>query len=209
MSLLALLCLASILLPLPIAPVAQIDPGKDTSQPFPCQNRPCGCRSAEQCWKKCCCFTNSQKVAWAKANGIELPDYVLVAAKKETTITKKPCALCSKDDAGKTQQKCEASVASTTGKRRSSASAAPTSVSLAPVSRVTSAPSRTSKWVLSVYSAECQGQPAFSLCFPASIVPARVQSVTISIETTEFVHHVSERLHPTLMRPPLPPPKLA
>jgi hypothetical protein len=196
-------------LPLPIAPVAQIDPGKDTSQPFPCQNRPCGCRSAEQCWKKCCCFTNSQKVAWAKANGIELPDYVLAAAKKETTITRKPCVLCSKDDAGKTQQKCEASVASTTGKHQSSASAAPTSASSAPVPRVTSARPKTSKWIHSVYSAECQGQPAFSLCFPASIVPARVQPVTISVEISEFVHHVSERLNLTSMRPPLPPPKLA
>jgi hypothetical protein len=209
MSLLALLCLASIVLPLPIAPVAQIGPGKDTSQPFPCQNRPCGCRSAEQCWKKCCCFTNSQKVAWAKANRIELPDYVLAAAKKETTITKKPCALCSKDDAGKTQQKCEASVASTTGKHQSSASAAPTAASSAPVPRVTSARPKTSKWIHSVYSAECQGQPAFSLCFPASIVPARVQPITNSDDTTEFLHHVSERLHLTSMRPPLPPPKLA
>jgi hypothetical protein len=208
MSLLALLCLASIVLPLPIAPVAQIDPGKDTSQPFPCQNRPCGCRSAEQCWKKCCCFTNSQKVAWAKANGIELPDYVLAAAEKETTITRKPCALCSKDDKGKTKQKCEASVASTTGQRQSSASAAPTSASSAPVSRVNPARSRTSKWVLSAYSAECQGQPAFSLCFPASIVPARVQPVTISVEMTEFVHFVSERVNLTSLRPPLPPPKL-
>ena len=208
MSLLALLCLVAILLPLPIAPVAQIDPGKDTSQPFPCQNRPCGCRSAEQCWKKCCCFTNSQKVAWAKVNGVELPDYVLAAAEKETTITKKPCALCSKDDAGKTQQKCETNVTSRTGKRLSSASAAPTSDSSAPVSRVHSARSKTSKWVHSVYSAECQGQPAFSLCFPASIIPAHVMPVTISVEMTEFVHSVSERLHLTSLRPPLPPPKL-
>ena len=208
LSLLALLCLAAILLPLPIAPVAQIDPGKDTSQPFPCQNRPCGCRSAEQCWKKCCCFTNSQKVAWAKVNGVELPDYVLAAAKKETVTAKKPCALCSKDDAGKTQQKCETNVTSRTGKRLSSASAAPTSDSSAPVSRVHSARSKTSKWVHSVYSAECQGQPAFSLCFPASIIPAHVMPVTISVEMTEFVHSVSERVNLTSMRPPLPPPKL-
>jgi hypothetical protein len=208
MSLLALLCLAAILLPLPIAPVAQIDPGKDTSQPFPCQNRPCGCRSAEQCWKKCCCFTNSQKIAWAKANGVELPDYVLAAAKKETVTKKKPCALCSKDDARHTEQKCKTNVTSKTGKRLSSASAVPTSNSSVPLSRVNAARSGTSKWVHSVYSAECQGQPAFSLCFPASIIPAHVMPVTISVEMTEFVHSVSERVNLTSMRPPLPPPKL-
>ena len=199
MSLLALLCLAAILLPLPIAPVAQNNSGKDTSQPFPCQNRPCGCRSAEQCWKKCCCFTNSQKVAWAKANGVDLPNYVLAAAKKETAIAKKPCALCSKKNANDAKQKCEASIASTSSKRQSSAS----------LSAKNSSRSKTSKLVLSVYAAECQGQPAFSLCFPDSIIPAHVRPVTISVEMTEFVHPVSERVNLISLLPPLPPPKLA
>ena len=208
MSLLALLCLAAILLPLPLSPIAQTNSGKDTSQPFPCQNRPCGCRSAEQCWKKCCCFTNSQKVAWAKANGVDLPDYVLAAAKKETATTKKPCALCSKDEARHTKPKCETAVTSPTGQRLSSASAVPASDSTAPRSGVNPARFKTSKWVLAVYSAECQGQPSFSLCFPASIIPAHVMPVTISVEMTEFVHSVSERVNLTSLRPPLPPPKL-
>lgn len=46
---------------------------KDLSEPFPCQNRPCGCRSAKQCWKKCCCFSHQQKVAWAKEHGVTIP----------------------------------------------------------------------------------------------------------------------------------------
>ncbi len=208
MSLLALLCLAAILLPLPLSPVAQTNSGKDTSQPFPCQNRPCGCRSAEQCWKKCCCFTNSQKVAWAKANGVELPNYVLAATKKETPTTKKPCGLCSKKETNDAKPKCEAFVASANGKRQSSASQVPTSQSSTPLSRVNPARSRTSKWVLSLYSAECQGQPAFSLCFPSSIIPGHVMPVTISVEMTEFMHSVSERVNLTSLRPPLPPPKL-
>lgn len=45
---------------------AQLATGKDGSVPFPCQNRPCGCRSASGCLKKCCCFTPAQKSAWAK-----------------------------------------------------------------------------------------------------------------------------------------------
>ncbi len=60
--------------------------GKDTSAPFPCQTRACGCRSAKQCWKKCCCFTDTQKVAWAKANRVTLPAFVVDAAKRETAI---------------------------------------------------------------------------------------------------------------------------
>jgi len=29
-------------------------------------NRPCGCASAEQCWRSCCCTTKTERIAWAK-----------------------------------------------------------------------------------------------------------------------------------------------
>jgi hypothetical protein len=48
---------------------------KDRSQPFPCQDHPCGCRSAEECWRHCCCFTPEEKLAWARSRGIEPPAY--------------------------------------------------------------------------------------------------------------------------------------
>ena len=57
-------------LPLPAAP-----PRKDISQPFPCMNNPCGCETAEQCWRGCCCLTPEQRWAWAEAHGVEPPDY--------------------------------------------------------------------------------------------------------------------------------------
>ena len=59
-------------------------PQKDQSAPFPCQNRPCGCKTADQCWKKCCCFTNAQKLAWAKSCGVKPPEYVVAAAGDES-----------------------------------------------------------------------------------------------------------------------------
>jgi len=44
---------------------------------YPCQNRPCGCISARECWKgDCCCFTLEEKLRWAIANGIEPPVHV-------------------------------------------------------------------------------------------------------------------------------------
>jgi hypothetical protein len=67
---------------------------KDLSKPFPCQYRACGCRSADQCWKQCCCFTNSQKVAWAKAEEIALPDFVLTAAEREEQIATQQAKQC-------------------------------------------------------------------------------------------------------------------
>jgi hypothetical protein len=48
---------------------------KDPSEPFPCQNHPCGCRSAEECWRHCCCFTAAERWAWARANHVEPPSY--------------------------------------------------------------------------------------------------------------------------------------
>lgn len=72
------------LLPIPLPVTSTGRTQKDTSQPFPCQNRTCGCCSADQCWKKCCCFTNQQKVSWAEKNKVTLPPFVVDAAKAES-----------------------------------------------------------------------------------------------------------------------------
>lgn len=48
---------------------------------FPCMHGACGCRTAEQCWRSCCCKTPAERLAWAKANNVTPPDYVLAMAK--------------------------------------------------------------------------------------------------------------------------------
>jgi hypothetical protein len=48
---------------------------KDSSQPFPCQDHACGCRTAEQCWRSCCCFTAEQRLTWARAHDVQPPTY--------------------------------------------------------------------------------------------------------------------------------------
>lgn len=58
-------------------------PRKDHSRPYPCQDHPCGCASADECWRHCCCMTNKQKVAWAQQHGVTPPDFVVAAAAKE------------------------------------------------------------------------------------------------------------------------------
>lgn len=62
--------IATLGLPLPAPAVP-----KDTSQPFPCQDHPCGCQTAEQCWRRCCCFTPEERWAWARAHQVEPPAY--------------------------------------------------------------------------------------------------------------------------------------
>ncbi len=48
---------------------------KDSDQPFPCQDHPCGCQTAEECWTKCCCLTPEQRWAWAEAHRVRPPAY--------------------------------------------------------------------------------------------------------------------------------------
>ena len=59
-------------------------PSSDSTAPFPCQHHACGCQTGEQCWKNCCCFTNAQKMVWAKNNCVKPPEDVLVTATLES-----------------------------------------------------------------------------------------------------------------------------
>jgi len=67
----ALLAYLAVAVGLPLPAVAR----KDVSQPFPCQDHACGCRSAEECWLHCCCFTPEQRWPWAEAHGVVPPAY--------------------------------------------------------------------------------------------------------------------------------------
>jgi hypothetical protein len=91
-SLLVLVSLLSAHIPIPIK---LPPPGKDHSARYPCENNPCGCLSAEQCWQNCCCRTNAEKLAWAKANGVTPPDYVVAAADQEAADEPAPRSCCS------------------------------------------------------------------------------------------------------------------
>ena len=44
---------------------------KDRSHPFPCMDSPCGCASAEQCFRACCCHSPAERLAWARRHGVE------------------------------------------------------------------------------------------------------------------------------------------
>ena len=62
---------------------------KDRARPFPCRDKPCGCVSADQCFKKCCCHTPAQLLAWARRNDLEL---AVLAALEQRVATEVPAA---------------------------------------------------------------------------------------------------------------------
>lgn len=224
LSLSVLLGVCALLLPLPFAPLPQNLPDKDSSEPFPCQHRPCGCRSAEQCWKKCCCFDNRQKIAWAKANNVRVPDSVVQAFKKEneraiafeicSAPATKPIKPTDIHSAGCCKHSARKSVAVTKLGRPDSRTCRIPEVAKRSTSRSTSerfetpAATAKSKWVLAIFAAECAGQGPPAFCFPVSIIPERITLQMPSIAAIETVPLESERLQHASLRPPLPPPKI-
>lgn len=226
LSLVVTLGICAMVLPLPVTMLQQEPAEKESSEPFPCQNRPCGCRSAEQCWKKCCCFSNTQKIAWAKSNGVKVPDYVLAAAVKEKALPfsqrevcslpngtgqsiakKTACPHCSKktpEARPSTPPSGEHSAIAVTA----SGDVCVTKLSAKSASRPLPTKSVRLKWMMAVYSAECQGEGASIFCLPHSLVPELPRIPSPDVVTVETLEFESERLMQSSLRPPLPPPKI-
>jgi len=69
---------------------------KDASTPFPCLSRGCSCRTAEQCAKSCCCFSQSEQIEWYRERGLRPPPTfdehpTDVAPSRSPIRTKKSC----------------------------------------------------------------------------------------------------------------------
>ena len=75
-------------MPIPVGTLDRLE--KYNSQPFPCQSGPCGCKTAEQCWTNCCCFTAAERFVWAEKNGVTPPSYAQRPASDEKVPDKKP-----------------------------------------------------------------------------------------------------------------------
>lgn len=74
---------------------------KNSSIAYPCQTRPCGCLTAEACWKgDCCCFTIEEKLTWAEANGVEPPEHVrpLVESRRSRPTPPKKKSCCTESE---------------------------------------------------------------------------------------------------------------
>lgn len=189
------------IVPIPLAPAT--GPEKDRSAPFPCQNRPCGCRSAEQCWKKCCCFSNAQKLAWAEANSVQPPEYVVAAANKE-----QPVSACG--TGGCCHQPTKALVAIDT--TQPTAAAKPQLSSCKKLSKPPNPSSKTpadnrSDVVIIALAEGCQGHSSFWNSLPWSILPDPMIPPAFLANDGEQFLPVSEVVVQLNERPPVPPPR--
>ncbi len=213
----SLMVVCAVVLPIPFTPTARNTSEKDTSEPFPCMNRPCGCLSADQCWKKCCCFTNEQKVAWAKANDVKIPEFVIVAAKAEShargvvAAPVKPSpkthgACCKTESNSPAVPKPSCPHCSSDNKTKSATTASCCSAKKSQLKDVT--PVRRTKWVLAVYAARCQGNGEFWFSMAPAILLPPIVAPAIPNDTTSGEPLMSERLPMTSLLPPVPPPRV-
>lgn len=90
-------------------PLVSIEPEKrssgDATERFPCENSPCGCRSAQHCWTKCCCRTPKQRAEWAKANKVAPPSYAIVTEEAPALVAN-TASCCSKQTAKPVVKSC-------------------------------------------------------------------------------------------------------
>lgn len=89
---------------------------KDLSVAFPCQSKGCGCKNATQCWESCCCHSDSEKLAWARKNGVSPPKWFspkVIAAKNPVASPPSTggCCCCDKKAAPATSSAADALVA--------------------------------------------------------------------------------------------------
>ena len=176
-------CAASLPVPIPIAACSW----KDRSLPFPCQDRPCGCRDAKQCWTTCGCTSITEKLRWAKARGISPPSF----AKLQET---RPRSCCAKKSACCDEPAGSPDMLHVATKAKPPREGAPSDLD-----RIV---------LLSSYVAKCQGQDSLTSTLPWSVLPPARSCVSPDREIVWRWHQFDEPLVSAQADPPIPPPRL-
>jgi hypothetical protein len=184
--------------PLPALP-AQAP--KDREQRYPCENHPCGCGSAEQCWRHCCCFSPEERWAWARGNGVEPPAYAQRPAVHGWRTTR------LRDQAR--QQSCPVNCHRSTNEENPSACDA----TREPANCGQAGPSAKSKpagsvhWVLGVTARKCRGTSSQGLSSGAVLPPPPRVTWTPWLIATDWVSCSQGSVLVVCLTPPDPPPR--
>jgi len=180
---------------------------------FPCQGGRCGCNTAEQCWKSCCCHTPQERLAWAEKHGVKPPDYLVAAVQGKTS--NRGCghvrSCCAARAASSTEACSTSSCESTTSE---STTAEPTSGPLPAEPRSnSSADADTSSspvvWISLIAAQRCRGSVPTWLNVPISL-PATppIGCLERTLLVVPFVE-VGLPSPPTVsFSPPVPPPRI-
>lgn len=189
-----ILLLASLIaaqLPISLPTLLPIHPN-ELSQAYPCQNRPCGCRSAEQCRKKCCCFTSSQKQDWASRKDVpnEIATASVAEIKTSPATTRRTC--------------CPTSANSATEKKKLASGAPTADENLA---KSGSDSKRRSRILIGLFAQQCQGIEVSWTGQFLFVLPSALTFPVYLDVTGERNPVRSSRLSEHSSEPPVPPPR--
>jgi hypothetical protein len=199
---------------------------KDHSQPYPCENRPCGCLTAEQCWQgDCCCFTLEEKLAWAEANGIEPPKHVrpLVESRKARRATPMKKSCCSESNSGSVKSILSSSSCCGHSQSTGSPCCSQKSHEVEPnpkcphcnpkpgskgCEKKSPATGSGVRWIVGIFAQKCRGEgPAGMFQLDPAIVSDLTPTLLAGPGPVDWVAPRSVRLTPSSHCPPPPPPR--
>lgn len=170
---------------------------KDRTVPFPCQNRPCGCQSAGQCWKSCCCFTTREQITWAKANQVTPPEFIARSGQAEPVQTV--------DESCQTDVCCSKSTPAGSPAVKNCCSHKKNTHPHATDEKPTSQPE--SDVVIGQLTLKCQGKGLFWNSLPWAIVKPLTNAASPVLQT--WVSSDSRTASQIALEPPEPPPRLS
>ena len=225
---LVLVCFCAATMPIPIATLDLLD--KDSSQPFPCQSCPCGCKTAEQCWTNCSCFTPAERLAWAEKNGVTPPSYAQKPISDEKVTDNKPNGSKVGEDWAQANSTCceprkaccekhaskTVSNPKTIGSSKPDCCAATKSKSCGSCCQTAKADkveSRTMsnsskrKVVLSMFALKCQGKSSAFTLLPWTILATTQKVVMFEHEFGPAHQAIPRDPAPVFFKPDTPPPK--
>jgi hypothetical protein len=173
-----LLCYLAVALGMPMPAPAR----KDVSQPFPCQDNPCGCQSAEQCWTSCCCYTVEEHWAWARDHNVEPPPYATRPADGEWNV--KP---------QRDQEACQSAHDGCSCQSKPSQAEKPKPAKW--------------RWASGLASLRCRGASIFGPPGGVSTPPPLLTTWKAELTAVDTLCHTDLRPLTIAIRPPDPPPR--
>jgi hypothetical protein len=215
-------------MPIPVSTLDILD--KDNSQPFPCQSCPCGCKTAEQCWTNCCCFTPAERLAWAEKNGVTPPSYAQRPTNDENASDKKSISskVCEETARAKStcyeprKACCEKHASNTISNPKKIGASKPdccaateskSSSSCCKAAKADNVESKTlsnstkRKVVLSMFALKCQGKSSAFTLLPWTILATMQKVVMFEYEFGPAYHGTTLEPAPVFLKPDTPPPK--
>jgi hypothetical protein len=170
--------------------------GKSASEAYPCVNHHCGCHSAEECWRHCCCMSLMDKLVWARENHVTPPDYVLADARYHGIQWDQFCAddhddelaLCPCCPCGEHNDSCcfdDLHNHDSTAKQASH-----------------------DDGIILIEAIKCRGTDQNWNGLSISLAPPAISQTAVTENTSDSICIISLRYASLSWRPPIPPPRV-